>query len=102
MPLQKIRSQPDTVLRAVKAALMGNRFLKENKSQFVKLLAKETGVHDPVVAGLIHAEILKFSMDELIANSKEILKTSREVSFPDIADSSFARKAAAELPASPQ
>jgi hypothetical protein len=44
-----------------------------------------------VVAGLIHEEIFKFysdtgliadeAMDALIANSKEILKTSREVSF---------------------
>ena len=110
--LQKIRNEPDTVLRTIKAALMGNRFLKENKGEFVKLLAKETGVQDPVVAGLIHEEILKFysdtgliaddAMDELIANSKEVLKTSREVSFSEIADSSFARKAAGELPASRQ
>jgi len=46
----------------------------------VKLLAKETGVYDPVVAGLIHEEIFKFysdtgliaddTMDALIANLK--------------------------------
>jgi ABC-type nitrate/sulfonate/bicarbonate transport system substrate-binding protein len=54
--VQKIRSEPDLVLRAVMAALMANRFLKENKSEFIKLLAKESGIHDPVVAGLVYAE----------------------------------------------
>jgi len=105
--VQKIRNEPDLVLRAVKAALMANRFLKENKSEFIKLLAKESGVNDPVVAGLIHEEIVKLysdtglvsdeAMQEFIANSKEALKVSREVSILEIADFSFARKALSEL-----
>jgi len=104
---QKIRGEPDMVLRAIKAALMGNRFLKENKSEFIKLLAKESGVHDPVVAGLIHEEIVKLysdtgvvsdeAMQEFIVNSKEALKVTREVSFAEIADFSFARRAGSEL-----
>lgn len=110
--VQKIRSEPNTVLGTVKAALMGNRFLKENRGEFVKLLEKESGIHDPVVARLIHEEITKFysdngmisdeAMHELIANAKEVLKISRDVSFSEIADLSFARKAADELPASRQ
>ncbi len=105
--VQKIRNEPDLVLRTVKAALMANRFLKENKSEFMKLLAKESGVNDPVVAGLIHEEIVKLysdtglvsdeAMQEFIANSKETLKTPREVSLSEIADFSFARKAVSEL-----
>jgi NitT/TauT family transport system substrate-binding protein len=105
--VQKIRGDPDLVLRSVKAALAGNRFLKENKGEFVKLLAKESGVHDPVVAGLIHEEIVKLysdtglisdeAMQEFIASSKEVLKTSKEVSFSEIADFSFARRASSEL-----
>jgi ABC-type nitrate/sulfonate/bicarbonate transport system substrate-binding protein len=105
--VQKIRSEPDLVLRTVKAALMANRFLKENKSEFMKLLANESGVNDPVVAGLIHEEIVKLYSDtglvsdevmqEFIANSKEALKVSREVSILEIADFSFARKALSEL-----
>src|SRR6266540_3507251 len=104
---QKIRSEADTILRTIKAALMGNRFLKENKSEFVKLLAKESGVHDPVVAGLIHQEIVKLysdtglisdeAMQEFIVTSKEVLKTSRDVSLSEIADFSFARRASSEL-----
>jgi hypothetical protein len=91
---------------------MGNRFLKENRGEFVKLLEKESGIHDPVVARLIHEEITKFysdngmisdeAMHELIANAKEVLKISRDVSFSEIADLSFTRKAAGELPASRQ
>src|SRR5262245_30409229 len=54
--VQKIRSEPDLVLRAVKAALMANRFLKEHKNEFIKLLEKESGIHDPVVAGLVYEE----------------------------------------------
>jgi NitT/TauT family transport system substrate-binding protein len=105
--VQKIRNEPDLVLRTVKAALMANRFLKENKSEFMKLLAKESGVNDPVVAGLIHEEIVKLysdtglvsdeAMQEFIANSKEALKVSREVSLSEIADFSFTRKATSEL-----
>ena len=105
--LQKIRGEPEMILRAVKATLQGNRFLKENKVEFTKLLAKESGVHDPVVAGLIHEEIVKLysdtgivsddAMQEFIANAKEALKTSRDVSFAEVADFSFARRAVNEL-----
>lgn len=58
-------------------------------------------------AGLIHEEILKFysdtgtvsdeAMQEFIANSKEAMKTSRDVSFSEIADFSFARRAVSKL-----
>ena len=105
--VQKIRSEPDLVLRAVKAALMANRFLKEHKNEFIKLLAKESGIHDPVVAGLVYEEAVKLysdnglisddAMREFIANSKESLKVSREVSLSEIADFSFARRAVNEL-----
>src|SRR5262245_24059605 len=105
--VQKIRSEPDLVLRAVKAAIMANRFLKEHKGEFMKLLAQESGVHDPVVAGLVHEEAVKLysdgglisddAMQEFIANSKESLKVSREVSLSEIADFSFARRAVSEL-----
>ena len=105
--VQKIRSEPDLVLRAVKAAIMANRFLKEKKGEFIKLLAKESGIHDPVVAGLIYEEAVKLysdnglisddAMQEFIANSKEALKVSREVSVSEIADFSFARKALSEF-----
>ena len=56
-----------------------------------------------MVAGLIHEEIVKLysdtglisddAMQEFIANSKETLKVSREVSISEVADFSFARKA---------
>jgi ABC-type nitrate/sulfonate/bicarbonate transport system substrate-binding protein len=105
--VQKIRSEPDLVLRSIKAALMANRFLKENKGEFTKLLAKESGIHDPVVAGLVHEEAVKLfsdnglvsddAMQEFIANSKEALKVSREVSASEVADFSFARRAVNEI-----
>ena len=105
--VQKIRSEPDLVLRTIKAALTGNRFLKENKAEFVKLLAKESAVHDQEVARLIHEEAVKLYSDtglvpddvmqEFIANSKETLKVSREVSISEVADFSFARRAVGDL-----
>jgi ABC-type nitrate/sulfonate/bicarbonate transport system substrate-binding protein len=105
--VQKIRADPDLILRTVKAALTANRFLKENKGEFIKLLAKESGVQDAAVAGLIHEEIVKLysetglvsdeAMQEFIATSKETLKSSREVSFTEVADFSFARRAVSEL-----
>ena len=105
--VQKLRSEPDLVLRAVKAALMANRFLKQNKGEFIKLLAKESGINDPVVAGLVHEEAVKLysdnglisddAMQEFIVNSKESLKVSREVSLSEIADFSFPRRAMGEI-----
>jgi len=105
--VQKIRSEPDWVLRTVKAALMANRFLKANKDEFTKLLAKESGIHDPVVAGLVYEESVKLfsdnglisddAMQEFIANSKEALKVTRDVSISEVAEFTFARKAMSEL-----
>lgn len=104
--LQKIRAEPDMITRTIRATLTANRFLKENKGEFVKLLAKESGVQDPVVAGLIHEEIVRLYSDtgvisdealqEFIVNSKEALKVSREVAFSEIADFNFARRAVSE------
>ncbi|MEO6164931.1 MAG: hypothetical protein ABIP88_12430 [Candidatus Binatia bacterium] len=86
---------------------MATRYLKEHKGELVKLLAKEAGVHDPAVAGLVHEEIVKLYSDsglvsdealhDFIATSKEALKVTREVAFAEIADFSFARRAVSEL-----
>ena len=93
--VQRIRGEPDLIRRAIKAALMGNRFLKENKGEFVKLLAKESGIHDPTVADLVYEEAVKLysdtglisdeAMHEFIAASKESLKISREVAVSEVA-----------------
>jgi ABC-type nitrate/sulfonate/bicarbonate transport system substrate-binding protein len=105
--VQKIRTEPDLILRTVKGALLANRFFKEHKDEFIKLLAKESGIHDPVVAGLVYAEAVNLysddglvsdeAMQEFIASSKGTLKVSREVSIAEVADLSFARKAMSEL-----
>jgi ABC-type nitrate/sulfonate/bicarbonate transport system substrate-binding protein len=105
--VQKTRSEPDLMVRTIKAALMANRFLKENNAEFIKLLAKESGIHDQVVAGLVHEEAVKLFSDnglvsddaiqEFIANSKEALKVSRDVSPSEVADFSFARRALREM-----
>jgi hypothetical protein len=60
-----------------------------------------------VVAGLIHEEAIKLfsdnglvsdeAMQEFIANSKETLKVTREVSIAEVADFSFARKAVGDV-----
>jgi ABC-type nitrate/sulfonate/bicarbonate transport system substrate-binding protein len=105
--VQKIHAGPDSILRTVKAGLMANRFLKENKGEFIKLLAKESGIQDQVVATLVHEEAVKLfsddglvsdeAMQEFIASAKEVLKISREVSIPEVADLSFARRAVSEM-----
>jgi len=105
--VQKIRNEPDLVRRTIKAALLGNRFLKQNKGEFVKLLAKESGIYDPMVVELVHEEAVKLysdtglvsdeAMHEFISASKESLKTSREVAVSEVADFSLAQRAASEL-----
>ena len=104
---QKIRSAPDSILRTIKAALGANRFLRENKAEFMKLLAKESGIYDQTVAGLIYEDAVKLysytgivpddAIQEFIGNSKEALKISREVSISEVADFSFVRRANREL-----
>jgi hypothetical protein len=59
------------------------------------------------VAALVHEETIKLysdtglvsddAMQEFIANSKESLKVSREVSPSEVADFSFARKGVSEI-----
>jgi len=105
--VQRIRGEPDLIRRAIKAALMGNRFLRENKGDFVKLLAKESGIHDPTVADLVYEEAVKLysdtglisdeAMHEFIAASKESLKISREVVASEVAEFSLAQRAGSEL-----
>jgi ABC-type nitrate/sulfonate/bicarbonate transport system substrate-binding protein len=105
--VKKIRTEPDLILRTVKAALLANRFLKEHKGEFIKLLAKESGIHDPVVDGLVYDEAVNLysdnglisddAMEEFIASSKATLKVSREVSISEVADLSFPRKAMNQL-----
>jgi ABC-type nitrate/sulfonate/bicarbonate transport system substrate-binding protein len=105
--VQKTRTDPEVVVRTIKAALLGNRFLKEHKGEFTKLLAKESGIQDPVVAGLVHEEIIKLysdtglvsdeAMQEFIVNSKDALKVTRDVPISEVADFSFARRAVSDL-----
>jgi hypothetical protein len=81
--------------------------LKQNKGEFVKVLAKESGIYDPMVAELVHEEAVKLysdtglisdeAMHEFISASKESLKTSREVAVSEVADFSLASRAATEL-----
>jgi hypothetical protein len=73
----------------------------------MKLLGKESGIDDPVVSALIHDEVVKLYSDtglvsddaiqEFIANSKEALKVSRQVSILEVVDFSFARRAVSEI-----
>jgi ABC-type nitrate/sulfonate/bicarbonate transport system substrate-binding protein len=105
--VQKTRTDPEVVVRTIKAALLGNRFLKEHKGEFIKLLAKESGIQDPVVAGLVHEEIIKLysdtgivsdeAMQEFIVNSKDALKVTRDVPISEVADFSFARRAVSDM-----
>jgi ABC-type nitrate/sulfonate/bicarbonate transport system substrate-binding protein len=105
--VEKIRNDPDFILRSVKAALLANRFLKEHKTEFMNLLARESGIRDPVVAGLVHDEAVKLysddglisdeAMQEFVANAKDALKVAREVSSAEIANLNFTRRAANDM-----
>src|SRR5687767_6768063 len=57
------RIEPDLVLRTIKAALMPNRFLKGSRADFIRQLAKESGIHDQVVAELVHEGAVKLFSD---------------------------------------
>ena len=99
---RKMKQNPESLVRTLRATIRGIRFLKEHKGAFLELLAK-SGIKDRRIADLIYkdaAELYPYDgippesgMLEAIKLSKRTLRVSREVSVSEVADWSFARKA---------
>jgi NitT/TauT family transport system substrate-binding protein len=104
---RKMQKDPDTIVRAIRATLKAIRFIKENKEEILKVMAKELGIKDREVAALVYDDATKLysdtgipseaSMLEDIAVAKETQGVTRKVSISDVADWGFAREASRQL-----
>ena len=103
----KMQGDRETVVGTLKGTLGAIRFIKDNKGEAVKVMAKEFSMADPEVAHLVYEDAIKLYSDTIIpsdasmmdgiANAKEVQTITREVSISEVADWSFARQAATEL-----
>jgi len=101
---RRIQTDPDFIVRTIRASLRATRYIKENKSEILKLLAKEFGIKDGEVAGLVYDDAVNLysdtgiptdaSMMEDIAAAKETQGITRNVAISEVADWSFARESA--------
>ena len=105
--MRQIRSDPDAIVRLIRAILKGLRVLKEDKAVFLKILAKEMRIKKKAMADLMYDDSTKIysytgippeaSLLESIAVGKENLDMTRDVSISEVSDFSFARKALESL-----
>lgn len=99
--LRKIQNDPDFIVRAIRTTLKAIQFIKRNKEETLKLMAKELAIKDREISSMVYDDGVKLysdtgvpteaSMLEEIAIAKEVLGITKEVPASDIADWSFAR-----------
>jgi NitT/TauT family transport system substrate-binding protein len=102
-----MKNSPAAIIGAIKATLRGARFFRENKGEFIHLLAQETGIKETDMAERIYKEFLALASPTGIASDaamresllfvQESLGIAKEASVSDIADWSFAQRALEEL-----
>jgi len=100
---QRIKNDPDYIVRVIKATLKAIRFTKENKEETLKIVARELGVKDRKIGSLVYDDAVKLysdsgipaeeSMMEDIVHARKIQGLAREVSINEVADWSLARRA---------
>ena len=100
---RKIRNNPDSIVRTIRATLRGTHFLKENKGEFILLLAREAGIKDKKMADVLYNETIDFYSytgtvpDAVVKGSIVIGKNTqgitREVPVSEVVDWSMAQKA---------
>jgi ABC-type nitrate/sulfonate/bicarbonate transport system substrate-binding protein len=102
--ITRMQKHPGTITRVIKATLDGMRLLRNNKSEFFKLLAQEAAIKDAETGNDLYEDYLKVvaetgiatddSTMESIAFLKDLLGITRKVSIAEVADWSFAQQAA--------
>lgn len=103
----KINKDPDGIVRMIKGTIEGIRFLRNNKSEFLRLLAQEARVSDRQMAEQIYQDFLDVVPEtgvppdgatiETINFAKEDLGITREIPMSDVVNWSFAERALREL-----
>lgn len=106
---EKMRRDPDAIVRTIKGTIEGIRLLRNNRGEFLKLLAQQIRITDSQLAEATYKDYLDTVPEngippetatlETIAFVKELLGMVREVPVSQVADWSFAEKALKELKA---
>jgi NitT/TauT family transport system substrate-binding protein len=99
---QKIQREPKAIIGTIKVTLQAVQFLKENKNEFLRMLAEETGVKDKETGEALFEDFVTTQSDtgvvpdesllESISFIKELQGITRAVAVSDVVDWSFARK----------
>ncbi len=102
--MTKMQKDPGALIRTIRATLEGVRFLRNNKSEYGKLLAQETGIKDAETANDLYEDFMKLAADtgitpddsilESIAFLRDLIGITRKVSISEVADWTFAQQAA--------
>ena len=105
--LRKIKEDPDSIVRTIRATLRGTRLIKDKKSEFIAVFKKESGRKDEKLASQVYDELVGLYAEtgipkeagilENIAIAKDMMGITRKVAISDVADWSLARKAAKGL-----
>ena len=101
--LKTVQSDPELIVKTVRATLRGMIFVKENKEESLRAMGKEFGVTDRKLASIVYDEAISSymwtgvpsdaSMKADIDSAKTVQKITREISVSDVADWRFAREA---------
>lgn len=101
--MDKLRKDPDAIVRMLRGTIEGIRLLKNNKAEFMKILAQESRITDSLLAEDAYQDFVGTMSDtgipsdnatmETIDFTKDLLGVTRDVQMSEVVDWSFARKA---------
>jgi ABC-type nitrate/sulfonate/bicarbonate transport system substrate-binding protein len=105
--LKLTRSDPDLIIRTLKATLRSIRVLKKNKNRFLDVVDQELKIRDRELGGLVYESALDLLSDtgipsdmamvETIASAREVLGIVREVRASQVFNFSLLEKALGEI-----
>jgi NitT/TauT family transport system substrate-binding protein len=105
--VDKIKENPDEIVKVIKALLMSMEFIRANKAEILTFLEKAWGIKTPAVREGFYDDMVELfsrtgiASDDLIRNVvrfvQETRKTQENIAISDITDWSFAKKANEQL-----
>lgn len=105
--VDKIKQNPDEIVKVIKALLTSMEFIRSNKAEILAFLEKSWGIKTTAVREGFYGDMVELfsrtgiASDDLIRNVvrfvQETRKTQENIAISDITDWSFARKANDQL-----
>jgi NitT/TauT family transport system substrate-binding protein len=105
--LERIKTEPNVIVGVLAGTLQGNEFLKQNRPECLKYVAKDSGIKDPELANQICDDFIDDrawtgtvadeALMETIEFTKEVQGITRKVAVSEIADWTLAKRALEEL-----